>query len=318
MAWITAPLNAGPIPGTTYDYTIPGLSANTIYEYRAYMIVGGVEYYGQTYEINTLPPTQVPPSVITGTINILTPYQVCVCNSEVVSWGTKPALSRGIVWSTSPNPTIPSAQGWVDGSISGQSIGYYSTCMSSEDFPNLDPNTTYYVRAWADSGNQSVGYLTSYGIECTVTTPPIPIAPMDVCLFRTFTNAQNSATGCICTNPLLAPSESLTMNISMEQLVNTNNGYGGIAELFCKTNAYPYFVLVMSLTTTYSEFHKTIYKSIPMNVGDCISWQQSITADSWDGSFSRIQIANISSWTPNILPHIDPTYYWDCVNTQSY
>jgi hypothetical protein len=316
MAWITAPLNAGPIPGTTYNYTIPGLSANTIYEYRAYMIVGGVEYYGQTYEINTLPPTQVPPTVHTGTPTIISPYEVQVIGNQVASGGTKPMLARGIVWSTSPNPTIPTLQGVIE--QPPNMIGYYDMTMSSEDFPSLDPNTTYYIRAVAESGNQNVGYFTAYGEECTVTTPPIPIAPMDVCLFRTFTNAQNSATGCICTNPLLAPSESLTMNISMEQLVNTNNGYGGIAELFCKTNAYPYFVLVMSLTTTYSEFHKTIYKSIPMNVGDCICWQQSITADSWDGSFSRIQIANISSWTPNILPHIDPTYYWDWVNTQSY
>jgi hypothetical protein len=170
MAWITAPLNAGPIIGSSFNYTIPGLSANTIYEYRAYMIVGGIEYFGQTYQINTLPPTQVPPTVITGVASITSPYEVHINNNNLVSGGTKPIISRGIVWSTSPNPTIPSVYGNVD---SFQTLGLYSLVMANDDYPTLEPNTTYYVRAFAESYNINGGF-TSYGDQIVVQTTALP------------------------------------------------------------------------------------------------------------------------------------------------
>jgi len=69
--------------------------------------------------------------------------------------GGSPLTSRGVVWSTSPNPTITSSK-----VIEGNGIGSFSTTV-----PNLSPNTTYYIRAFATN---EVG--TGYGSEIKVTT----------------------------------------------------------------------------------------------------------------------------------------------------
>jgi uncharacterized protein (TIGR02145 family) len=69
--------------------------------------------------------------------------------------GGSPVTSRGVVWSTSPNPTITSSK-----VIEGNGKGLFSTTL-----PNLAPNTTYYIRAFATN---EVG--TGYGSEIKVTT----------------------------------------------------------------------------------------------------------------------------------------------------
>jgi uncharacterized protein (TIGR02145 family) len=69
--------------------------------------------------------------------------------------GGLPVTSRGVVWSTSPNPTITSSK-----VIEGNGKGSFSTTL-----PNLAPNTTYYIRAFATN---EVG--TGYGSEIKVTT----------------------------------------------------------------------------------------------------------------------------------------------------
>ncbi len=69
--------------------------------------------------------------------------------------GGSPVTSRGVVWSTSPNPTITSSK-----VIEGNGKGSFSTTL-----PNLAPNTTYYMRAFATN---EVG--TGYGSEIKVTT----------------------------------------------------------------------------------------------------------------------------------------------------
>jgi uncharacterized protein (TIGR02145 family) len=69
--------------------------------------------------------------------------------------GGSPVTSRGVVWSNSPNPTITSSK-----VIEGNGKGSFSTTL-----PNLAPNTTYYIRAFATN---EVG--TGYGSEIKVTT----------------------------------------------------------------------------------------------------------------------------------------------------
>jgi hypothetical protein len=74
---------------------------------------------------------------------------------NVTSDGGSPVTSRGVVWSTSPNPTILSSI-----VIEGNGIGSFSTTL-----PNLAPNITYFIRAFATN---EVG--TGYGSEIKVTT----------------------------------------------------------------------------------------------------------------------------------------------------
>ena len=78
-----------------------------------------------------------------------------VCGGVVTSNGGSPVTARGVCWSISQNPTINDSH-TTDGSGTG---GFTSSITG------LNPNTTYYVRAYATN---SVG--TAYGEQKTFTT----------------------------------------------------------------------------------------------------------------------------------------------------
>jgi uncharacterized protein (TIGR02145 family) len=75
---------------------------------------------------------------------------------NISSDGGAPITARGIVWSTSPNPTISLSTKTTDGSGTGS----FSSTLTG-----LTSNTLYYVRAYATN---SVG--TAYGNEVSFTT----------------------------------------------------------------------------------------------------------------------------------------------------
>ena len=78
-----------------------------------------------------------------------------VCGGEVTSDGGYTVTSRGVCWSTSPNPTI-SDQKTTDGSGAG---------VFTSSLTGLTANTLYYVRAYATNS-----YGTGYGSSFTFTT----------------------------------------------------------------------------------------------------------------------------------------------------
>ena len=95
------------------------------------------------------------PTISTTSITDIKPNS-SVSGGNVVSDGGSPVTSRGVVWSTNPNPTISLATKTNEGTGSGIFVSNLSGLLS---------NTTYYVRAYATNG---VG--TSYGNELTFTT----------------------------------------------------------------------------------------------------------------------------------------------------
>jgi hypothetical protein len=68
-----------------------------------------------------------------------------------------PVLSRGVVWSTNPMPTIALTTKTADGTGTG---------AFTSNVTGLTPNTTYYIRAYATTANG-----TGYGQEASFTTP---------------------------------------------------------------------------------------------------------------------------------------------------
>ena len=80
---------------------------------------------------------------------------------NITSDGGAGITSRGVVWSTTQNPTISLTTKTND----GVGVGTYTSNIAS-----LTPNTTYYVRAYATN---SVG--TSYGNEINFTTASIQL-----------------------------------------------------------------------------------------------------------------------------------------------
>ena len=159
MAWITAiPLMTGPVPspGNNYNYIITGLSASTSYQYRAYMIIGGVEYFGNIYEITTgMIQTQIP-TVITTAISAIG-TTTALGGGNVTSDGGSTITARGVVWGIAPNPTTANSH--------TSEMGTTGSYISS--LTGLASNTTHYVRAYAIN---SVG--TAYGAQETFVTNP--------------------------------------------------------------------------------------------------------------------------------------------------
>ena len=103
------------------------------------------------------------PAPLAVTTNAIT-YNQCnipVSGGEVTGDGGSPVLSRGVCWSTSPNPTTTDSK-----TVNGTGVGTFTSIVNID---GLSSNTTYYVRAYATNS-----LATAYGAQQTFTTGTIP------------------------------------------------------------------------------------------------------------------------------------------------
>ena len=131
---------------------IDNLSPNTTYYIKSFASTNAGTAYGQEVVFRTLGPT--PPTVTTNSIENITNNSAIILGN-ITNSGNSPILSKGLVWSTNPNPTITDN---IQTNSENQNL--FSTTIS-----NLSRNTQYYVRAFATN---SLG--TSYGNEIKFTT----------------------------------------------------------------------------------------------------------------------------------------------------
>ena len=115
------------------------------------------------------------PQVNTTSITNVTPSSALAIG-EVISDGGDQNTIRGFCYSTTSNPTISN-----DTTMNGTGTGVYSGTLQ-----NLNPSTTYYIRAYATN---SMG--TSYGNEVSFTTSVL--APSFVCGTSTVSDADNNS-----------------------------------------------------------------------------------------------------------------------------
>ena len=160
VVWSTSPnptvaLSTKTVDGSgsgTYNSTVTDLALVTTYYLRAYATNEFGTYYGSEVSfiimdgISTL--STFPVTTITAT--------TATSGGSITSDGGSPVVARGVVWSTSPNPTVALSTKTVDGSGTGT---FDSTITG------LTPETTYYLRAYATN---QVG--TVYGSEVSFTT----------------------------------------------------------------------------------------------------------------------------------------------------
>jgi len=132
--------------------TIRGLAGSRVYYVRSYATNSAGTAYGNEVSFTTLTP--VVPTVTINPIDLITNVSAR-SGGAITSDGGAAILSKGVVWSTSPNPTISNLR-TNDGS---GGTSYVSNLTS------LSPGTTYYVRAYATN---STG--TAYGNQQTFTT----------------------------------------------------------------------------------------------------------------------------------------------------
>ncbi len=109
--------------------------------------------------LKDFPITEVMPSVTTASTTNIT-ISSASSGGNVTDNGGAAVTTRGVVWSTSQNPTVSLSTKTTDGSGTGS----FTSSLSG-----LQPGTTYYVRAYATN---SVG--TAYGSQVSFTTTSAP------------------------------------------------------------------------------------------------------------------------------------------------
>ncbi|MDP3452490.1 MAG: M12 family metallopeptidase, partial [Bacteroidales bacterium] len=135
----------------SFSTIISGLQSGTTYYFRAYATNSVGTSYGSQVSTAT---SATAPTVTTVSVNSVTTSSAS-SGGNVTSNGGGEISQKGVCWGTAQNPT-------VDGSKTENGTG--SQAFTS-NISGLNPNTKYYVRAYAVN---SAG--TSYGIEVSFTT----------------------------------------------------------------------------------------------------------------------------------------------------
>jgi uncharacterized protein (TIGR02145 family) len=133
-----------------YTTTITGLSGGSNYYVRAYAI----NNFGISYGVE-IPFTTLFGLATLTTNNVIAQSITASSGGNITDNGGSTVTARGVVWNTTPNPTISDSK-TTDGSGTGSFVSNMTT---------LSPSTTYYVRAYATN---STG--TAYGNQQTFTT----------------------------------------------------------------------------------------------------------------------------------------------------
>jgi uncharacterized protein (TIGR02145 family) len=156
----------------SFSSTLTGLSPNTTYYARAYATNETGTFFGSEVSFTTDPSVFLP--TLTTAIATSITENTAVSGGNITDDGGSPVSARGVCWSTSPVPEISDNQ-----TADGTGTGSFTSSITG-----LSPNTTYYVRAYATTGEG-----TAYGNEVNFTTLNTPSLPT-----LTTTNVSNIAT----------------------------------------------------------------------------------------------------------------------------
>ena len=147
----------GPVSAAgAFASNITGLTAGTLYHVRAYATNDAGTSYGEDVTFTTL----FAPTVTTQAVTSIT-ATTATGNGNITVLGSPNPTQHGVVWSTSPNPTLSDSK-TTDGPVSA--AGAFTSSITG-----LMPGTLYHVRAYATN---AVG--TAYGDDVTFSTLLLP------------------------------------------------------------------------------------------------------------------------------------------------
>ena len=147
----------------SFSASLQNLASATTYYVRAYATNVWGTSYGEQQSFTTL--TEHAPTVeITAATDI--DYTAFTCGGDVTDSGTYAVTARGICYATTPDPVMTSNHVHL-----GNGTGTFSTTLT-----DLEPETTYYVRAYAVN---AVGVAYSTSITVTTLTPTLPTVTTD-------------------------------------------------------------------------------------------------------------------------------------------
>jgi FlaG/FlaF family flagellin (archaellin) len=135
-----------------YSSSLTGLTGNTTYYIRAYATNSAGTEYGSQLSFKTIP---LIPSVSTVAILSIS-STTAKSGGTIISDGGASITARGVVWSTTTNPTI---------SLSTKTSDGLGTGNFASNLSGLSSSTKYYVKAYATNSSG-----TGYGEELAFTT----------------------------------------------------------------------------------------------------------------------------------------------------
>ena len=139
----------------SFTVSMTDLNINTTYYVRAYAVTSNGTVYGEQKTFTTRDGI---PTVTTAEVTGIT-GEIAICGGTITDNGGLNITTRGVCWSTSPNPTLSDSH-----TTNGMGEGGFVSALTS-----LTLNTTYYVRAYATNS-----YTTVYGNQRSFTAEPIP------------------------------------------------------------------------------------------------------------------------------------------------
>ena len=191
----------------TFTSNITSLTPNTTYYVRSYATNSAGTAYGN--EISFITTSIQLPVLTTTAISNIT-LSTASSGGNITSDGGGSITSRGVVWSTTQNPTVALLTKTIDGS----GLGMFTSSITS-----LTSNTQYYVRAYATN---SVG--TSYGTQI---------------IFSTFAGyAQMYPTGTVFCNNIVTAVVDVTNPITGKTWMDRNLGASQVATSLTDPLAY--------------------------------------------------------------------------------
>lgn len=157
--------------GNSFFVEVTGLQPSTLYYYKYIVDYGSVtDWYSDIYTFTTASDEIHLPVLATVQVTgVGTMAASCLC--QVVDDGGAEVTERGACWDTRPHPDNTSHV-----FANGGGLGEYTV-----DMTGLEPNTIYYVRAYAKN-SKGIGY----GEELSFTTQEVLEAPLG-CLNGLFT-----------------------------------------------------------------------------------------------------------------------------------
>jgi photosystem II stability/assembly factor-like uncharacterized protein len=136
-----------------FTSSLTALQSNTVYYLRAYATNSKGTSYGNEISFKTTESGSLA-TITTVSISAIGKNSA-TSGGNITSAGSSQVTSRGICWNINTNPTTVNSK-----TVDGSGTGSFSSSLTS-----LNPNTKYYVRAYAIS---SAG--TAYGDELSFTT----------------------------------------------------------------------------------------------------------------------------------------------------
>jgi hypothetical protein len=278
--------------------SLTSLTPNTKYYIRAYSINAGGTTYGPEIYFTTRAHVS---ATKTPSINEIV-EKSALSGSTILSGGSQPLSSRGVCWSTSPNPTVPSNNKTTDLTTTFDS--QVGTIIDESSTGSVINNTKYYVRAYSiNAGGTTYGpeiYFTTKA-NCYIST--LTGVTSDSCFVSGAIAVPSgiqggtelvSERGFVWSNTAASPTVTTSLSSFKKQV---GNGYGTIPSTVLKFQvpSETYFVRSYSINAGGTNYSNTVAMTTSLN-----------TPYNGVGSISLNFIHN-SGWEDNNSSNTDPS-----------